>query len=362
MTKRKLNVEIGNYSPRGSMSDNFMSEMKSYPYLIKYARNEENGLDVQFRGGYINIYYKGGNLINLSGKNTCKFDEDYFYIPDADGMRMTDIKRLCSKDYLSKKDESKFLSGLKDEELLLLRNKAQKIRKDIKGKRDKIVKKLKQCDSVESVAVVVNEMKETMDKWKDGLRKRNIRKDVIGERTIQHNISLFNKKFDDKTDFVVLDIEYAISTNASYAKEYEREKQPRIDILSIEKNTGQLYVMELKYGMKSVGGEASAKKHYDDYLASVGNDNKWHDFLKDIEILLDSKYRYGIMDEEINIADSKPVFAFIMKKENDSDEASFREHLKNNSLSFIPTLYLPCDEDPYNPSVTANKLSKTYIK
>lgn len=60
MAKRKLNVVIGKYDPRGSQVSK-MTGLKSYPFIMQYAKEESNGLDIQLRGRYINIYYKGGN-------------------------------------------------------------------------------------------------------------------------------------------------------------------------------------------------------------------------------------------------------------------------------------------------------------
>jgi len=389
MAKRKLNVVIGKYDPRGSkLGEHFMSEMQSYPYLIEYANNEANGLDVQLRGNYINIYYKGGNLIDLSGKQVCGFDENYFYLPEKNGLRMTDIERLCHPDFKTKKGDSKALKEVDGDKLLALREEAIAIKNYIAGQRDELVDLLKSCNSVESVGVIVEKMKTTMDNWKDRLTKNGIRKSVVGERTVQHYISLQNKKFDEKTDFLVLDLEYAISTNAVYAMETaenDRENQPRIDILAIEKGTGQVYVMELKYGMKSVEGDASAEIHYNDFLASVGDDSKcnsvfekyqvissdyerkyaekskWEVFLEDVKILLKSKQDNGIIDKDIKIVNSKPKFAFIYKKEEVSDDKSFEKYLEKLP-HHIPTLYLPCEKEPENPSVLGYKLSKEYIK
>jgi len=248
------------------------------------------------------------------------------------------------------------------EELKSLRKEASDIMQELTSNNKQIINQLKASDTFESTAEVLEKMKGTMDKWKKCLAANEIRESEIGERTVQHYISLQNKQFDDKTDFLVLDLEYAISTNASYAKEIEREKQPRIDILAIEKATGQVYVMELKYGMKSVDGEASAKKHYDDYLATVGDDSKWKSFIEDVKILLQAKKDLLIVDKDVNIAEKKPVFAFIMKKEQETDEVDFAEHLENNDLSHIKTIYLPVEKDYENPSTDGHKLTKLYMK
>lgn len=361
MAKRKLNVVIGKYDPRGSKVSK-MTGLKSYLYIMQYAKDEANGLDVQLRGRYINIYYKGGNLLKLSGKQTCEFDKNYFYLPEKGGLRMTDVERLCHSDYITKAEESKLLSNKSKDELSSLRKVAFDIKKNLTDKNNDIINRLKSGNSFESTAKAIEEMKKTMDDWKKRLADNDIRDSEVGERTVQHYISLQNKQFDDKTDFLVLDLEYAISTNAPYAKEIEREKQPRIDILAIEKATGQVYVMELKYGMKSVDGEASAKKHYDDYLATVGDDSKWKPFIKDVKILLQAKKDLLIVDKDVNIADKKPVFAFVMKKEQETDEGDFAEHLVNNHLSHIKTVYLPMEKDYENPSTDGHKLTKSYMK
>ena len=116
MAKRKLNVVIGKYDPRGSKVSK-MTGLKSYLYIMQYAKDEANGLDVQLRGRYINIYYKGGNLLKLSGKQTCEFDKNYFYLPEKGGLRMTDVERLCHSDYITKAEESKLLSNKSKDEL-----------------------------------------------------------------------------------------------------------------------------------------------------------------------------------------------------------------------------------------------------
>ena len=254
------------------------------------------------------------------------------------------------------------LKNLQGDELEAKRKQAISIKEEIKGQRNEIVNRLKACDNLESVSAVVEEMKDTMDKWYANLVRNGIRNDNVGERTIQHYISLQNKKFYEKTDFVVLDIEYAISANAPYANEQNRESHPRIDILAIEKATGQIYVMELKYGMNAVEGKAGVKEHYDDFLLTVGKDGKWESFLNDVKILLKAKQNYGIISKDIKIKDSKPQFAFIMKKQTETDEEAFMKYLKENNLSQIPTIYLPIEKNKENPTSEEYKLSKASMK
>lgn len=358
---RTKKIEIGNYIPRGrGLGDDFMKDLKSYQYIMEYASNPQNGLDIQLRGKYINIYYAGGNLLKLSGTNICEFDENYFYLPTSDDLRMTDIERLCSVDYIGKTGKSKALKGLDEITLKEKHKVAVQIKEDLKEERDEIIGKLAKCSNYEETSRVLEKMKGIMSNWK----KKNGRKQEIGERLVQHYLSLNNKYFDADTDFIVLDIEYAISSNARYAKEEKREQQPRMDIIAIEKGTGQLYVMELKYGLDAADGDAGIKDHYDDYLASVGADEKWQYFWDDINVLLKAKldFIYGDEGNYIILKKSKPCFAFVLKEKKEGDETAFRQKLEDNKLTFVPTIYLPKEKDYNNPSVVGHKLSKRYIK
>lgn len=66
------------------LNENFMGDLQSGKLkpLLEFVRND-NTLDLQIRNGYINIYYRGGNLLKLEQKANNKyysasFDKEYY--------------------------------------------------------------------------------------------------------------------------------------------------------------------------------------------------------------------------------------------------------------------------------------------
>ena len=49
-----------------------------YKEIIEFAAKRENNLDVQIRDNYLNIYYRGGNLLRIHPRSFF-FDEFYFH-------------------------------------------------------------------------------------------------------------------------------------------------------------------------------------------------------------------------------------------------------------------------------------------
>ncbi len=343
------------YKPRGYHSLPFSESIPNYEQIIEYANNPINELDIQFRGDYINIYYLGGSLLKLKNNGSIVLDKNYFYRPTKKDLRITDIEKLLKLKSLDNRPKSRFLSKLRPDELCYYRELAVSKNQQLIKQRDLIINQLKNARGPE-VGNVIEQIKRVMLDWKKNLRDIGIKKDVVNERHVQHYISLFNKESELCSDYVVIDLEYELSEKSDYCisqneKRSPEKKQPKIDIVAIEKKTGQLFVMELKYGMKSTGGEAGIAEHYEDYLHSVGNDNKWHAFLEDIMFLVENQKENGVLTESIKVKESKPVFAFVYKPERESDECiQFKNKMQKEKLDGIPVFYLPVEKDYNHPT------------
>ncbi len=206
-------MKTNNYTRRGEFSEGFLNGLKCYNDIIQYCNDPQNELDIKVRGGYLNIYYKGGNLMKLSKSDNVEFNEFYFYLPQKDDFTSTDIQKLISNKAISKiRKNSRKLRNMTDEEICQAQEIARKTHKKLEDCRNNAIKELKDSSTYEETVVAIERIKSQMDKW------MNNKKEPKNERTVQHYISLSNKKFDDHCDFVVLDIEYALPYDSVYLK------------------------------------------------------------------------------------------------------------------------------------------------
>lgn len=342
------------YKPHGYRSDDYMANLPNYNAIIEYAKDPNNELDIQYRDNYINIYYLGGSLLKLKGEGSMEFDEHYYY-PPSKKFPISHIEALIDNDF-SKINKSGHLS---EDDLKKKRQEAEQIYERIKSSRDNDLNRLRSAKK-EDVGQILSEMKGVMKNWK-GCKSRN----AVDERTVQHYISLFNKEFASGSDFIVIDLEYELSGRSAYRipkhQMGAKKGQPRIDIVAIEKSTGQLYVLELKYGLKSTERKSGVVEHYDDYLKSVGAEDQWFAFWKDIKFLVDVQKKDNVLSKDVWLKEAKPIFGFVYKPEFSEDERDeFNQKLIKNNLSSIMTIYLPhCNYDNCNnPGAQTHLLKK----
>lgn len=280
---------MASFNKRGVFSNFFWKRLKTEPLssIIKYASKADNGLDVQLRGNYINIYYKGGNILKIKPKSFF-FDKFYFYT----GCKKED--RSTRKTIILDASKGKEQEGLSKKEALQIVN-------ELEDQADKLIKLLdisaeKYFDTAKSV----------IDKW---LEIQQSALDINhNEKASQHLISLYNRSF-DTSDIIVIDLEYAISQKASFA---EKNGNPRPDIIGVDRS-GQIHVLELKYRFQATEGDAGIEQHILDFEKTIGKDSKG-DFVSEMYDLVESKKELGLIDCQCNVdIHKKPVFDLIFR-------------------------------------------------
>lgn len=252
-----------------------------YKEIIDFASQRENELDVQIRDNYLNIYYQGGNLLRVHPRSLY-FDEFYFH-RGAKDMRKTHLIDKCQKG-----------------------DKACIARwEDYKNRRKEMLDILKE----RGMATYCKEMKRIMKEWEADLHTIGISHD---EKYAQQQISMNNR---GATDYTVVDLEYAVSTTSNFKYNGDSTKKvPRFDLIAVDKS-GQLYVIELKTGLKAIDGNSGIRAHMDCFEHSIGRDSK-NDFINEMNELLRQKQELKLIENNARIDTSKqPKFIFAFSDE-----------------------------------------------
>ena len=263
-TKRKISKELWTKLTEGE-----------YKGIIEFASKRENNLDVQIRDNYLNIYYRGGNLLRLRPRSMF-FDEFYFH---------TDVKKN-RKTHIVEKAKNGDTESIK-------------LCSNYKEQRDKMLNILKGKDKMPEYC---EKMKALMDEWESALNTINI---SHKEKNAQQEISMNNR---GTTSYTVIDVEYEVSRKSEFRYNGElNKKAPRFDIIAVDTN-GQLYVIELKTGLGAIGGTSGICEHIDCFENSIGKDENG-DFINEMEALLELKKALNLIDKNTKIdSNKKPLF------------------------------------------------------
>ena len=252
-----------------------------YKEIIAFASQRENELDVQIRDNYLNIYYQGGNLLRVHPRSLY-FDEFYFHLGAKD-MRKTHLIDKC------KKGDKACIARWED----------------YKNRRKEMLDILKE----RGMATYCKEMKRIMKEWEADLHTIGISHD---EKNAQQQISMNNR---GATDYTVVDLEYAVSTTSNFKYNGDSTKKvPRFDLIAVDKS-GQLYVIELKTGLKAIDGNSGIRAHMDCFEHTIGRDSK-NDFINEMDELLRQKQELKLIENNARIDTSKqPKFIFAFSDE-----------------------------------------------
>ena len=263
-----------------------------YKEIIGFASKRENELDVQIRDNYLNIYYRGGNLLKISSRSLY-FDEFYFH-------------RVHCGDGVLRKTHLKEKSKAGDKECIARWESYKKQRREM-------LNLLKNSGGMEIYSA---KMKSIMNGWEEDLRIIGISHD---EKNDQQQISMNNR---GTTPLTVVDLEYAVSRTSSFYYDGGSKKEvPRFDIIAVN-NSGQLYVIELKTGLPSIDNVSGIRAHMDCFEHTIGSDSQ-NDFVNEMRELLRQKQDLNLIDKGVFIDENKKpqfVFAFSDKPEKNQYE------------------------------------------
>ena len=267
------------------LNEDFLKKFDNeYKELLRCIVNDKE-LDMQIRDNYLNVYYKGGNILKIKPRSF-DIDKMYFHVHTHGAKSSTEIK--------NDKTSLLRLSEQRKQLLALL---------------------------PEQPREYFRQAKEKMDLWDRALSDKVQHE----EKKEQQQIAIANR---NNTDYVVLDLEYAVSRNSDFAYNGEDEKEvPRFDIIAIKE--GILTVIELKKGLGALDNTSGIKPHIDCFLHTIGRDEKGL-FIKEMQMLLKQKQQLGLLDKSLVILNSKPRFIFAFADEAGKDEFDKFVQICNN--------------------------------
>lgn len=298
---------IKNSPKRGNLSKSFIEKLTNGKYapLLKAIIDDEE-LNIQLRDKYINVYYRGGNILRI-GLNSYQFDKFYFYNRNIEGLSKPYPKSHIEK--VANGQRGSISSSTK--EPIPSYDEAKGIVSQLDAQYTKLMDLLNKTEIKE----YFRRAKNVMDEWFEFWNKQ--------ERNDQHVIALDNQMFSEESDLVVVDLEFAVSklqpyNNATNPK--GNKKVCRFDIIAVDKS-GQIYVIELKQNnaADSKNNKANVEVHSADFKNTIENDID-NIFAGEIYDLVETKKILKILDEEIFVDKTTRPIPAVAYSGNNSEE------------------------------------------
>jgi len=293
---------------RRGLSQKFIADLESglLKELLDFVINDYT-LDLQIRENYVNVYYRGGNVLRVK----------------ADKKKINGYRFEFDDKYLNHK-KLKFLHL----------NHTPTLKIDLDFYRDK-------GDWLKYFALA----KQAMDLYLTTIKQSD-------ERENQQLLVRENNysAVANATDYFIVDIEYANRAKGRFdiiAIEWLSEASKRKLFKSYKP---KLVIIEMKYGHKALTGAAGMNKHYLDFKNYFSNPVKAQSFKEEMVELFKQKRQLGLIpclsdncnNNSIEEFDDAIDFAFLLSNVDPDSRVLKREiqNLNNNDIKFFASNFL----------------------
>ena len=256
----------------------FICDLKSesLSFFLEQVKKNRKELCLEIRDKYINIYYRGGNLLRIKQmKNGYRFHFDARYcLHKNDRINYDLLKSLdavCTQDY------------------------------------------------IDNFGLMMSEM----DVWLSEHPKP--------EREFQHKLLAQNSS--------IIDIEYA----PPKSKTTGTKLNMRLDMLMADSD--RLIIVENKFGIGAISGDAGVEKHYNDICKLLNNDEIYEELAESVLRISRVKYELGLINTYVKSIDkSKTQILILLADFNEKSEALKKQLSKINITYPISLLKMnSCD-------------------
>lgn len=260
----------------------------------------DSSLCLELRGTKINIYYRGGNLVEINeavGGYRAKFDEEYF----RDGKPIT----LPDCDIREEGDVDDWLE----------------VSPYLKQSIDRYLAKVKGNDEREFQQLLVRE---------NNVGRVKRLSDGTARRSTDGSVEFKRGSIARATDYFVCDIEYQFAISG---------RSPQFDLVAVHwpsepnerKNAHnrRLVIVEMKYGDKTLKGLAGLHAHVEDANDFLSDARRVNGLKKDMIKVFHQKRRLGLMDcgkDLASFSDEKPILMFVLAN-HDPGSSTLRDVL-----------------------------------
>jgi hypothetical protein len=242
-----------------------------HPILVELKDDSHRWYELEIRRHYVNIYYRGGNLMEIRqpdpcyGRLTARFDKRY--IAKYAGEGKWERKSPPTPDELA-------VHGRLEAD-------------DVLGSRV-----LTSREIVEKHAASFADRRAAMDANKKRWPK--------GERETQQAVALANNAAD--SEYLVCDVEYSFAHKHPHAKsDDEKNKTSFLDIVAAYRPEGasgdtpaRLTLIELKYGASAIDGAAGLREHVEDIAQLMTEAGNFDAIGDELVRMMAHKHRLGL--------------------------------------------------------------------